>query len=135
MIFAAKGDGPGDDLVNISISQFWYNDLGHLTRHEQEVNSGDDYQLDYSRDQLGREKFLEAVLEHPGAVVGLSALLTTTMVNMEKTVQAVKEKAPDTLICVGGAPLTQEFCDKIGASAYSPDPQGIIEWLDAQASN
>ena len=84
---------------------------------------------------VSAEKFLEAVLEHPGAVVGLSALLTTTMVNMEKTVQAVKEKAPDTLICVGGAPLTQEFCDKIGASAYSPDPQGIIEWLDAQASN
>ena len=79
------------------------------------------------------EKFVAAVLEHPGAVVGLSALLTTTMVNMEKTVQAVKETAADTLICVGGAPLTQEFCDKIGASAYSPDPQGIIEWLDAQA--
>jgi len=78
------------------------------------------------------EKFLAEVEKHPGAVVGLSALLTTTMVNMEKTVKLVKGKVPSTLVCVGGAPLTQEFCDKIGADAYAPDPQGIIEWLDAK---
>lgn len=81
------------------------------------------------------EAFLEAIKEHTGAVVGLSALLTTTMVNMEKTVKLLKEQVPDCVVVVGGAPLTQEFCDKIGADAYSPDPQGAIEYLDTVASN
>jgi len=80
------------------------------------------------------EKFLAAAKENPGCVVGLSALLTTTMVNMDKTVKLIKENAPGTLVVVGGAPLTQEFCDKIGADAYSPDPQGCIEFLDAKLS-
>jgi 5-methyltetrahydrofolate--homocysteine methyltransferase len=80
------------------------------------------------------EKFLAEVEKNPGAVVGLSALLTTTMVNMEKTVKLLKEKVPGTMVCVGGAPLTQEFCDKIGADAYAPDPQGIIEWLNTKLS-
>jgi methanogenic corrinoid protein MtbC1 len=75
------------------------------------------------------EKFLDAVKENPGAVVGLSALLTTTMVNMEKTVQLVKAEVPGTKVIVGGAPLTQEFADKIGADAYAPDPQGAIDFL------
>ncbi len=78
------------------------------------------------------EKFLAEVEKHPGAIIGLSALLTTTMVNMEATTKLVKEKDPKALVVVGGAPLTQEFCDKIGADAYSPDPQGIIDWLNAR---
>ncbi len=78
------------------------------------------------------EKFLQILEENPGAVVGMSALLTTTMVNMEKAVKMLKSKVPDVTIVVGGAPLTQEFCDKIGADAYSPDPQGCIEYLDAK---
>ncbi len=80
------------------------------------------------------EDFLKKVDERPGSIVGLSALLTTTMVNMEKTTKMIKDKHPDTMVVVGGAPLTQEFCNKIGADAYSPDPQGIIEWLDAQVA-
>lgn len=80
------------------------------------------------------EAFLAKVDEHPGSIVGLSALLTTTMVNMESTTKLIKDKHPDALVVVGGAPLTQEFCEKIGADAYSPDPQGIIEWLDAKVA-
>ncbi len=75
------------------------------------------------------EKFVEAVKEHPGCAVGLSALLTTTMVNMEETVKAIKAVSPSTPVIVGGAPLTQEFCDKIGADAYSADPQGALDYL------
>lgn len=78
------------------------------------------------------EKFLQTLEANPDAVVGMSALLTTTMVNMEKAVKVLKSKVPDVIIVVGGAPLTQEFCDKIGADAYSPDPQGCIEYLDAK---
>jgi methanogenic corrinoid protein MtbC1 len=76
------------------------------------------------------EKFVDAVKQNPGASVGLSALLTTTMINMEKTVKLVKEAMPGTKVIVGGAPLTQEFADKIGADAYSPDPQGALEFLN-----
>ncbi len=76
------------------------------------------------------EKFIESIKEHPGCVVGLSALLTTTMANMQKTVAAIKEESPDTTICVGGAPLTQEFADRYGADCYSPEPQGAVEWLE-----
>lgn len=80
------------------------------------------------------EAFLAKVVERPGSIVGLSALLTTTMVNMEETTKLIKANHPDTLVVVGGAPLTQEFCDKIGADAYSPDPQGIIDWLNAKVA-
>ncbi len=75
------------------------------------------------------EQFVEAVKEHPGCVVGLSALLTTTMVNMEETVKQVKAIDEKAKVLVGGAPLTQEFADKIGADAYSPDPQGALDYL------
>ncbi len=77
------------------------------------------------------EKFLAAVKENPGAAVGLSALLTTTMVNMEKTVKLIKDQVPGTRVIVGGAPLTSEFAKKIGADGYSPDPQGAINFLAA----
>jgi corrinoid protein of di/trimethylamine methyltransferase len=75
------------------------------------------------------DRFVEAVKANPGAVVGLSALLTTTMVNMEKIVKAVKEAVPGTIVAIGGAPVTQNFSDKIGADLYSPDPQGMIDYL------
>ncbi len=80
------------------------------------------------------EKFVEAVKANPDACVGLSALLTTTMVNMEKTVAQIKETSPDTKVVVGGAPLTQEFADKIGADSYSPDPQGALDYLTSAVS-
>jgi len=80
---------------------------------------------------VSAEKFLAAVKENPGATVGLSALLTTTMVNMEKTVKLLKEQVPGTRVIVGGAPLTSEFAKKIGADGYSPDPQGAITFLAA----
>lgn len=83
---------------------------------------------------VSAEKFAQAVKENPGAAVGLSALLTTTMVNMEKTVKLLKEQAPGTKVVVGGAPLTQEFANKIGADAYSADPQGALDYLTAAMS-
>ena len=78
---------------------------------------------------VGTEKFMKAVEENPGAVVGLSALLTTTMENMKNTVLFLKEKHSGLKILVGGAPVTQEYCNKIGADFYSPDPQGAVNYL------
>jgi methanogenic corrinoid protein MtbC1 len=83
---------------------------------------------------VGQDKFLEALKVHPDAAIGLSALLTTTMENMKKIVISVKEKSPATKILVGGAPVTKEYCEKIGADFYSPDPQGAVNYLKQFAS-
>lgn len=83
---------------------------------------------------VGADKFITAVRENQGAVVGLSALLTTTMVNMEKITREIKEAVPGTMVAVGGAPVNQEFCVKIGADAYSPDPQGLVEFLNSKVA-
>jgi len=79
---------------------------------------------------VGTDKFLNAIGENPGAVIGLSALLTTTMENMKKTVSAIREKHSGLKILVGGAPVTMEYCEKIGADFYSPDPQGAVNYLN-----
>jgi 5-methyltetrahydrofolate--homocysteine methyltransferase len=78
---------------------------------------------------VSTEKFLKAIDENPGAIVGLSALLTTTMENMKKTVAAIKAKYSGLKILVGGAPVTLDYCNKIGADFYSPDPQGAVNYL------
>jgi methanogenic corrinoid protein MtbC1 len=79
---------------------------------------------------VGTDKFLKAIEENPGAILGLSALLTTTMENMKKTVTTIRERHPDIKILVGGAPVTMEYCKKIGADFYSPDPQGAVNYLN-----
>ena len=78
---------------------------------------------------VNEDTFNQAVSDNPGAVVGLSALLTTTMANMEEIVQKIKDTHPETKILVGGAPLSDEFRSKIGADFYSPDPRGAVEYL------
>ena len=79
-------------------------------------------------------KFLDAIAQHPGCFVGLSALLTTTKVNMEKSVEAIRKTYPDTKVLVGGAPITQDFCTRIGADFYSPNPQEAVEYLNRSVS-
>ena len=70
------------------------------------------------------EKFLTAYEENPGTkIVACSALLTTTMPALQQTVAALNAASwrGDVKVMVGGAPITQEFADKIGADAYTPD--------------
>jgi methanogenic corrinoid protein MtbC1 len=73
------------------------------------------------------ERFAEEVVKHPSAVIGLSALLTTTMVNMERAVKEFKAREPGRHILVGGAPVTRAFCESIGADFYAPDPRAAVE--------
>jgi methanogenic corrinoid protein MtbC1 len=79
---------------------------------------------------VSSEKFIRALNEKPDAVIGLSALLTTTMENMRKIVADVKAKSSLSKVLVGGAPVTQDYCNKIGADYYSPDPQGAVNYLN-----
>lgn len=74
-------------------------------------------------------KFIEKIKENPGCIVGLSALLTTTMVSMSKTVQEIKAQFPDIKIIVGGAPLSPKSAEEMGADGYSPNPQGAVDFL------
>jgi 5-methyltetrahydrofolate--homocysteine methyltransferase len=76
------------------------------------------------------QKFIESIGKYPDCVIGLSALLTTTMTNMEIIVKDIRVKYPDKKIIVGGAPLTKEFSEKIGASVYSSSPQGAVKYLN-----
>jgi methanogenic corrinoid protein MtbC1 len=78
------------------------------------------------------DRFMKTVQENPECIVGLSAMLTTTMVNMGSIVTAIKGKYPEKKVIIGGAPLNKDFCTEIGADFYSPDPQGAIEYMDAQ---
>jgi methanogenic corrinoid protein MtbC1 len=83
---------------------------------------------------VGSDRFIEALKNNPGAVVGLSALLTTTMVNMKEIVSNIREQIPGTKILIGGAPVNDEYCIKIGADFYAPDPQKAVEYLNKIAS-
>ena len=77
------------------------------------------------------EKYVAAAKENPGAVVGMSALLTTTMPSMGKTIEALKEAGLGNPTIIGGAPTTQEFADEIGATLYAADPTTAIEKINA----
>lgn len=80
---------------------------------------------------VSADRFVEAARQAAGrAAVGLSAMLTTTMVGMEEIVRRLREEAPGRPILVGGAPLNDEFRARIGADFYSRDPQGAVAYLD-----
>ncbi|MCS7253008.1 MAG: corrinoid protein [Armatimonadota bacterium] len=75
------------------------------------------------------EKFVEAVKEHGARIVGMSALLTTTMPAMKDTIETLKAAGirDQVIIMVGGAPLTQEYADSIGADGYAPDAASAVD--------
>lgn len=79
-------------------------------------------------------RFIKAIKENPGCMVGLSALLTTTMANMANIVKEIKAASESTKVLVGGAPVNLEFCKQIGADFYSPDPRGAVEYLNQLAA-
>ena len=77
-------------------------------------------------------KYIESLRENPGSAIGISALLTTTMVNMEAITKQIKEEFPDTKVLIGGAPVTEKFKNQIGADFYAPEPQSVVTYLNQQ---
>lgn len=74
------------------------------------------------------EKFIAAAKEHNAQIIGLSALLTTTMPAMKTTIQAIREAGLSAVkIIIGGAPITQEFAKEIGADGYGPDAATAVD--------
>lgn len=76
------------------------------------------------------ETVVETAKEHHVKLVGLSALMTTTVVNMETTIKLLKEELPDCKVMVGGAVLTQTYADMIGADFYSKDAMGSVRYAN-----
>lgn len=85
--------------------------------------------LDLGRD-VPPERIVETAIWENVPVVGLSALMTTTVVNMEETIRQLREKKPDTKIVVGGAVMTQEYADQIGADCYGKDAMTTVRFCD-----
>lgn len=80
---------------------------------------------------VSSEKFINAIKIHPGAFVGMSALLTTTMINMEKINKSIKSEFPNIITLIGGAPVSHDFAQKIGADYYTEEPQALVEILNS----
>jgi 5-methyltetrahydrofolate--homocysteine methyltransferase len=80
------------------------------------------------------ETFVKLAQEHRAQIIGVSALLTTTMVNMRGVVEAARAAGVAAKVIVGGAPVTQAFCDEIGADGYSPDAASAAELAKRLAS-
>jgi 5-methyltetrahydrofolate--homocysteine methyltransferase len=76
-------------------------------------------------------KFIQSIQQNPEAVIGLSALLTTTMHSMKTIVGDIKSQFPGSKLIIGGAPVTEQFRVEIGADYYSSDPQGAVSCLNA----
>ena len=73
------------------------------------------------------EKFVTKAKECQPQVIGLSALLTTTMPSMEKTIHALKDAGVTAKTMIGGAPVTQSYAEKIGANGYAPDAASAVD--------
>jgi len=83
------------------------------------------------------DKFVEAIKAHQPQVVGLSALLTTTMREMKTTIEVIEKSGlrNQVKMIVGGAPLTEKFAKEIGADGYAPDAASAVDMVKSLISN
>ena len=77
------------------------------------------------------EVIVDTAIDQQVEVVGLSALMTTTVVSMEETIRLLKEKKPGTKTVVGGAVMTQEYADSIGADCYAKDAMATVKYANS----
>ena len=77
------------------------------------------------------EVIVDCAIENNIRVVGLSALMTTTVASMEETIKLLREKKPGTKVVVGGAVMTPEYSDQIGADAYAKDAMATVRYCDS----
>ena len=73
------------------------------------------------------KRFVDAAREHDARLIGLSALLTTTMPNMRAVVAAIKAADVNARVMIGGAPTTPEFAEQIGADGFAPDAGAAVD--------
>ena len=83
---------------------------------------------------VAEQTFVDAIREHNPDAVGMSAFLTTTMPMFIPTIDAIKDAGfrDDVIIFVGGAPVTQEYCNSVGADGYAPNASALVRELKAK---
>ena len=143
MLVAARTMGAGTDVLKPALAATGSEPLGKAVigtvkgdMHDIGKNlvrmmiEGKGVEIDDLGVDVPPETFVEYIKDHPECkVVCLSALLTTTMPALEETIKAIEDAGlrDNVKIMVGGAPVTQEFADQIGADAYTPDAGAAAE--------
>ena len=114
VIATVKGDihDIGKNIVKLLLENYGYN------------------VIDLGKD-VPPEKIVEAAVKSRAELVGLSALMTTTVPAMEQTIKLLREKAPACKVIVGGAVLTQEYSDKMGADKYAKDAMEAVRYAES----
>ena len=90
--------------------------------------------LDLGKD-VAPETIVETAEKEDIALIGLSALMTTTVVSMEETIRLLRERKPDTRVVVGGAVMTKEYADAIGADCYAKEAMDTVRYADLVFGN
>ena len=85
--------------------------------------------LDLGKD-VPPERIVDTAIEQNISLVGLSALMTTTVVSMEETIRLLRARKPDTKVVVGGAVMTQAYADSIGADYYAKEAMDTVRYAD-----
>ena len=85
--------------------------------------------LDLGKD-VAPETIVDTAIREDIRLIGLSALMTTTVVSMEETIRLLRERKPDTRVVVGGAVMTQEYADALGADCYAKDAMATVRYAD-----
>lgn len=85
--------------------------------------------IDLGKD-VAPEKVVDAVKSNNANLVGLSALMTTTVPAMEETIKLLRSEAPDCKVMVGGAVMTEEYAEMIGADSYGPDAMASVRFAE-----
>lgn len=126
---AGKGKGAGKAVFVIATVHGDIHDIGKNIVKLLLENYGFDV-VDLGKD-VPPETVVEKVVELHAPLVGLSALMTTTVPAMEETIRQLKEKAPWCKTIVGGAVLTQEYAERIGADKYAKDAMETVRYAEA----
>jgi len=129
---AGKEKGAGKAVFVIATVRGDIHDIGKNIVKLLLENYGFDV-VDLGKD-VPPETVVEKVVELHAPLVGLSALMTTTVPAMEETIRQIKEKAPWCKTIVGGAVLTQEYADRIGADKYAKDAMETVRYAEAAIS-
>ena len=85
--------------------------------------------IDLGKD-VSKERIIQAAIEEKADIIGLSALMTTTMMRMKDVVNICKEKGCKSKVIIGGACITQSFADEIGADGYSKDAAECVKLVE-----
>ena len=124
--FASQEDAKGKGTVVIATVQGDVHDIGKNIVKLLLENYGYTV-IDLGKD-VAPETIVEAAIRHDVSLVGLSALMTTTVPSMERTIRLLREKMPQCKVMVGGAVLTEEYAMTIGADCYAKDAKASVDY-------